>query len=278
MRNLARKVTSLLKPVWETAFRDPVRESHIRLAGMGTSERQLAIVGLITLALLLGSVLFADLWRGGELLPIGDFGGDHTFLPVGMLPVTLIAFMTAWALLLWGALTASPIVRLAVAVTFLLTNASLGVAVSVSVGERAALDLGPMLIRIGYFLPAAMLLLSIPAAMVPRIARIARPLLRIAIIVGLGMFFLGHLWIHIVYVEEGFQGGAQSLMSGAITEIEGLLLPLVYVSGILVIDFSLDVAEGVALAARTATRTVARWLLAGFISRETVDTTRCSRR
>ena len=59
---------------------------------------------------------------------------------------------------------------------------------------------------------------------------------------GLVVFFMTHLWVHVAYVDEGFQGAVQFLVSNAISEIDGLLVPLVYVSAVLVIDFSFDMA------------------------------------
>ncbi|GAA1165690.1 hypothetical protein [Nocardioides aquiterrae] len=253
------------RPVWDTAFADPVREGHLRLAGLTRTERQLARAGLVGLALLLVSLLFTDVWRRGTLLPL-DAPGRLTFLPVGLLPVTLVAFLLAWSLLAWGALAASPVVRVVVAATFLLTNASLSVPASIEVNGRAALEYGPDLVRAGYLGTAAALVVSALLAPLARTSRVLRPVLRTAAVGGLALFFLTHLWIHVVFVDEGLAGGVQTLMSGAITEIDGLLLPLVYVSGVLVVDFSLDVATGVSESARELPLRVARWLLAALLA------------
>ena len=259
------RAASRLRPVWDTAFVDPVRDGHLRLGGLTPTERQLAKVGLVTLGLLLASVLFTDVWRRGTLLPL-DVSDRPTFLPVGLLPVTLIAFLVAWSLLVWGALVAAPAVRLLVAVVFVLTNAALAVQASVEVGGRAALEHGPDLVRFGYFATAAALLISALLTPLRRTSAVLLPVLRTVAVLGLAAFFLTHLWMHVTLVEEGLDGGVQTLMSGAITEIDGLLLPLVYVSGVSVIDFSLNVAVGVSLSARRLAVSLARWLLVALLA------------
>ena len=75
------------------------------------------------------------------------------------------------------------------------------------------------------------------------------------------MFFLVPLWIHLAYLDEGFPSVMQIQVDGAVLETTNLLLPLVYVAAVLVVDFSLDVTEGVAVAARDVSRRVARWRL-----------------
>ena len=260
-----RKAGRVARPVWDTAFVDPVRESHIQLKDLNRPERHLARVGLVALGLLLVSVLFTDVWRGGTLLPL-DAGSRLTFLPVGLLPVTLIAFLIAWSLIVWGALVASPAIRIVVAAIFLLTNSWLSLPTAIEIEDRMALVLGPDLIRAGYFVPAAALVLSALLTRLRRTSAVLLPVLRALTVAGLATFFLTHLWVHVVSVEEGFQGAAQRLMSGSIAETDSLLMPLMLVAGVLVIDFSLDVAVGVSLAAREAPLRLARWLLVGLLA------------
>src|SRR5688500_18456551 len=121
------RVLDLLRPVWEQAFRDPVREGHLRLKGLTRSAYQLATIGLVTLGLLLLSVVFNDIWRSGDLLPLGGTAGSLSFLPLALLPVTLLCFLIAWSLLLWGAAGSSAGIRIGLAILFVLTNASFGV-------------------------------------------------------------------------------------------------------------------------------------------------------
>lgn len=268
-RRVARKAAAPARPVWETAFRDPVRDSHVVLDGLSFVERHLARIGLVTLALLLGSVLFTDVWRRGALLPLGD-GADLTFLPQGLLAVTLVAFLVAWVLLAWGALVASPLVRLTVAVLFVLTNASLGRSLTEGLGDQAALRWGPDLIRTGYVAVPAVLLVSLLVSLVavrwPRAERWSRPVLRVLLVAALGAVFLGQLWIHHALVDLGFTTPVQTQVSVTINEINGLQLPLVYAAALAVIAFGLDVAEGVAVSASAAPRRVALALLVGLLT------------
>ncbi|WP_121257917.1 hypothetical protein [Nocardioides ferulae] len=278
-RRLHRAVVAPVRPVWEATFRDVVLESHLRLRGLSRSQLHLARAGLVMLAGLLVSVVFVDEWRRGDLLAIGQ--DPPVFLPVGLLPVTLTAFLVAWSLLLWGALAASPAVRLVVAALFVLTNATLRVPISFEVNDRVALEWGPELVRAGYYLAPGALLASVVATVVASLvaARLGPPgrrrlraarwwtaLLRVLVVVGLLAFFGSLLWIHVVFVQEGFQGSVQAMMAGTIVEIDGLLLPLVYVSAVAVVDFSLDLSEGIALSARSVGARLARWLLAALLA------------
>ena len=253
-------------PVWTTAFRDPVTDGHIRLEGLSWTERQAARVGLVTLGLLLLSVLFTDPWRRGTLLPVGD-GESLTFVPEGLLAVTLFTFVVAWTMLLWGALTSSWPVRLLVAVSFLLTNASLSAPASIEVGDSAALRWGPDLVRGGFLASAGLVVLSIGLVWLPpRIASRVLPVLRLLVLLALTVFFMTHLWVHTAYVDAGFQGAVQFLVSNAISEIDGLLVPVVYVAAVLVIDFSFDVALGVSRSVRETPQRFLRWLLVALLA------------
>lgn len=259
------RVARPARPVWETAFRDPLLESHLQLRGLTFVERHLARFGLVTLGLLLCSTLFTELWRRGELMPLGE-DDQLAFLPVSLLPVTLVTFLIAWTLVLWGALTAGPLVRVAAAFAFLFTNTFLLSPSSIEIGDHRALRWGPDLVHFGFYLPAAVVVLSIGVVRLPRVRRWLLPVFRLVVLAGLVMFFLGTLWIHTAYVDEGFQGLVQMLVDGAVLDATNLLTPLVFVAAVLVVDFSLDVTEGVAVAARDAPRRVARWLVVALLA------------
>ncbi|MCW2765662.1 MAG: hypothetical protein JWO11_1621 [Nocardioides sp.] len=260
-----RRLVRPARPVWETAFRDPVLDSHLQLRGLTFVERHAARVGLVTVALLLGSLLFAEVWRSGELVPIGE-DERLAFLPRALLPATLVTLLIAWTLILWGALTASPVFRVVAAVAFMMTNAFLISPSSFEIGDQRALAWGPDLVHVGYYLSPGVLLLSIAVARLPRVHRWLLPVWRTLVFAGAGLFFLGQLWIYEAYVEEGFPSSIQVLVDGAVQETDGLLNPLIYVAAVLVIDFSLDVTEGAAVAARDASRRVARWLLVALLA------------
>jgi hypothetical protein len=248
------------RPVWETAFRDPVLNSHLQLGGMSFVERHLARIGLVTLGLLLASSMFTDVWRRGDLVALGE-DERLAFLPVALLPVTLLTLLIAWTLVLWGALTASPLVRVAAALAFMLTNVFLVAPASIPIGDHRALRWGPDAVHIGYYGPAAVLAVSILVVRLARLHRWLLPLFRGLVLAALAAFFLGQLWIHLANVDEGFPSLIQTQVDGAVLNTTDLLTPLVFVAAVLVVDFSLDVTEGMAVAARDASRRVARWLL-----------------
>lgn len=260
----AAPVLVALRPVWETAFRDPVRDGHVRIDSLGRTERHAARVGLVTLGGLLLSLLLADRWRSGDLLPIGD-GTDLHFLPEGLLPVTLVTFLVAWLMLCWGALTSGWLVKVVVAACFLLVNAT--IALPVTQGDARAFDWGAPAVRICYFVVPGLVLLSLTLRFLPgRVARISLAVLRVLVALGLGGVFLTTVWIHTALVDSGFDGITQQAMATTMTELEGLILPLLYVAAVLVIDFALNAAGGAAISLGRATIGRLRLLIATLVA------------
>lgn len=261
-----RRVAAPAVPVWHAAFLNPYSDGHIRLEGLSWTERQAARMGLVTLVLLLGSLLAADVWRSGTLLPIGD-GTGLRYLPEGLLAVTLVTFLVAWVMLTWGALTSAWWVRVVVAAGFILLNASLSKPGSFEVGDHLSMRIGPDLIRWSYFAVAALVLASIALRWLPaKVAARTLPVVRLLVALGLGVFFLSHLWIDVAFVEEGFAAGSQVLVATSITEIDGVMMPLVFVTAVLVIDFGLNVATGVARSARETRGRWLRWVVVALLA------------
>jgi hypothetical protein len=244
-----------LRPVWETAFKDPVEDGHLRLKGMSPVVRQVAIVGVSMLVLLLISVLFSERWRQGELLFLDTSSGRPEFLPTGVLPVTLVALAFAWIVLSIGALHGARWVRAIVALLFLATASALGRAAAFEVGDSLALKIGPETIRVAFFTVPGLLLLS---CLVPdRFYRRFRWLWLVLTPVAVAVMFMTHLWVHLAFLDAGFEAHTAALVSGSVADVRGLLTPLIFASGLLVIDFGLDVAKGIALSGRTM---AARWV------------------
>ena len=263
-RAAVRRVVAPARPTWESAFRDPIRDGHVRLGGLPWAEGQAARLGLVTLTLLLVSLLLADRWRSGELLPIGD-GESLRFLPEGLLAVTLVTFLVAWLMLCWGALVSGWVVTLVVAVGFLLVNATLAI-VPTTGEDRLAYDHGPDVVRWCYFAVPALLLLSLGLRFLPgRVASIALGVLRGLVLLGLAAFFVTPWWIHLALVEDGFGGITQQAMAVSMQEINALIMPLLYVAAVLVVDFSLNVASGVARTVHATSQRYVPWLLAGLV-------------
>jgi hypothetical protein len=257
---LRRALIVLFGPLWVRTFRDPVREGHLRLDRLSVTERQLARCGLVLLAVLLGSVLFAEQWRGGTLFQLT---GDNAlrFVPVAALPVTLLGFFLGWTLLCWGALDTSPLVRVFVAALFLTTGSVLTLSSTSGLGA-GVLEHGPALVRVGYLVVPGALLLS--ALLHPAVRQRPRPrsvvaaALRVVVLAGLLLHFGTLLWAHIEAERHGSPALVPPMLDVTITQVDSVLLPLVYVAAISVIDFALDVSTSLTEPARVLSR---RWLL-----------------
>jgi hypothetical protein len=259
---LRRALIVLFGPLWVRTFRDPVRDGHLRLDRLSGTERQLARCGLVLLAVLLGSVLFAERWRGGALLQLT---GDNAlrFVPVAALPVTLLGFFLGWALLCWGALDTSPLVRVFVAALFLTTGSVLTLSSQSGLGEGAwVLEHGPTLVRIGYLVVPGVLVLSALLHPVvrqrPRPRRVVAGVLRVVVLAALLLHFGTLLWAHIEADRRGSPALVPAMLDVTITQVDSVLLPLVYVAAISVIDFALDVSTSLTEPARVLRR---RWLV-----------------
>jgi hypothetical protein len=264
---LRRLVVVLLGPLWVRTFRDPVRDGHLRLDSLSRPEKHLARCGLVLLALLLVSVLFADVWRAGPLLQLAGTLNDLNFAPAALLPVTLLGLLLAWTLLCWGALDASPAVRVLVAVAYLATTANFGIAsVGLGLGSWIFENLGT-LVRIGYFGVAGALVLSAllhPLVRTrPRLAKGVTGVLRGVVVVALLVEFGAFLWAHVESERHGFPTLVPGLVDGSIFAINALLVPLVYVAAVAVVDFALDVSSSLSEPARVLRR---RWLLAVLLA------------
>jgi hypothetical protein len=264
---MRRLLVVLLGPLWVRTFRDPVREGHLRLGSLSVAERGLARAGLVLLALLLGSVLFADTWRQGALLQLT---GDNAlrFVPVAVLPITLLAFVLGWALLCWGAVDASPSVRVLVAVVFLSTGSVLALSSFSGLGQGTwVLEHGGDLVRVGYLVvPVALVASALLHPLVrarDRVLVLVTGLTRAVVLAALLLQFGTLLWAHIDQERHGFPLLVPGLVDGSILQIAALLLPLVYVAAVSVIDFALDVATSLSEPTRVLRR---GWLLGVLVA------------
>jgi hypothetical protein len=263
---LRRGLTVVLGPLWVRTFRDPVRDGHLRLDSLSRSEKQLARFGLVMLGFLLGSVLFSEAWRAGTLYQLtGE--NELRFLPIAALPVTLLGFFLSWALICWGALDASPAIRLLVAVLFLASGSALAVSgIALGLGPWI-LEHGGTLMRAGFFATAGVLVLS---ALLhpwvrsrPRAARAVTTVLRAVVLVSLLLQFGVMLWVHVQAERSGFPTPMPAVLDGSIGQINSFLLPLVYVAAIAVIDFALDVSTSLTEPVRVLSR---RWVFAVLLA------------
>jgi hypothetical protein len=258
-------LTSVLGPFLATAFRDPVREGRLRLDALSRVERMLARVGLVLLVVLLGSMLFAAWWRRGDVLSLG---GSHelNLLPVGVYGLTLLAFFIGFTLLFWGALDASPSVRVLVAVTFGLTMGTLDKPPTVPTVDTWVMQHGPTIVHAGFLTATGALLVSAALAWQPRISRLLTAVLRVVVVLALAAFFLGLLLIHHETEGTGSFGILAFLLDTSIEGLAGLTLPLLFVSAVVVVDLAFDVSTSLQPQLRKLS---ARWafaVLAGVVA------------
>lgn len=264
-----RVLTIVLGPLWVRTFRDPVRDGHLRLSGLSRSERQLARAGLVLLALLLVSVLFADAWRTGTLHQLTGHN-ELRFVPVVALPVAVFGFLVAWSLICWGALAAAPSVRLVVAVVFLATNSSLAVTGIAGGLGSWILEHGGDVMQVGYLATPALLVAS--ALLHPllrrreRVSRVVTGVLRGLVLVSLTLLFGTMLWVHVAAEDSGFPVLMPAVLDAALGQFNAYLLPLVYVAAVTVIDFALDVSTSLSEPARALARRWARALVVAVLA------------
>lgn len=268
-RGVSRGARTTLGPLWVTTFRDPVRTGRLRLDGLSGPERLLARSGLVTMVLLLGSLLFGDLWRRGDLLPLTILD-DPLFVPDGLVPVTLVAFFLALALIVWGALDASPGVRVVVAAVYLTTVSLLGVPTVFEVSDSWWLAHGDLLLRIGFWTPCGALVLSAVLSLLP--ARVTARLgwttavLRALSLLGFAAMTVAHLGMDLAFSEAGFRGNVQSLIHSGFTGINGVLIPLVFITAVAIVDFATDVSTSLAEPVRSAPARLLTWLKVALLA------------
>ncbi|GEP36391.1 hypothetical protein NPS01_00540 [Nocardioides psychrotolerans] len=263
-RQAVGRATKVARPLWETTLRDPVRDGHLRLDGLTGLQRQLAKVGLVATALLLVSVLFADVWRGGDLLSL-YFELTPTFVPRGLMPVTLVTMTIAWSLLLWGALSAGPLVKVFVGAMFGLTGALFLAPSSINTNDSWILEHGPMVVKACYYTVLGCVVLSTLLHPLTRARRWATYVLQLVSLVAVCGFFLGDLAVHVAYVEQGFDSTTQSLVGGAIDEIDSFLVPLVYAAAVAVVKFGLDVSTSITSGLDELSVRALRWVVLALV-------------
>jgi hypothetical protein len=265
-RRLPVRAWSAVRPTYEALFGGPFREGRIRLAGLDAPTWVLAAVGIVALAALSVSVLFADSFRAGRLVDLGTTGGRTDFLPAAMLPVTLVAMGLAWTLILSGACRASWPVRVGAAFAFLVINAAISKPAALSVRRSAALEIGPTLASVAYYVVPGIVLLSLILDRIRPTRRVTPTAIPALLAAGLLAFFGALLWVHTGNEEVDLVVYVPTFVDGAIIELQGLLVPMVMVGGLGVVGFAHAVAGAASTPAWAARRTVALGLLAGLLA------------
>ncbi len=228
----------------------PLYEGRLQLRGVPIPVVLLSIVGLGVLCNLLVVLVFDDVWRAGDFVELATADGQRPrLMPVALTPVTLVALAAGWVLVVSGGTIASPFVRLTAAGFWLLANGASSRPLG-SEEASMALEWAPQLVRGAYVAVAMVLVLySIPIAR-DRWARRLAPTAAILASAGVVVFFGSQIWLHIDLVRTGggvFGDGAESNVPSsldvALRDVELMLLPLLYLSGVAVAEFAYDVAS-----------------------------------
>jgi hypothetical protein len=122
---------ALLGLLWAVSFgalRDfvwaDIRSGLIDLRGLSRATRALIWLGLLLILLMVGALLFNDVWR--DLFPliaqVNGIPGRGALLPVALLPLSLFMLSIAWAFLLTGALHTHWLARLGILIFYMLVT------------------------------------------------------------------------------------------------------------------------------------------------------------
>lgn len=228
----------------------PLSEGRLQLRGVPLPVVLLSIVGLGVLCNLLAVLVFDDVWRAGEFVELTTVDGQRPrLMPIALTPVTLIALAAGWILVVSGGALASQLVRVTAAALWLLATGASSRPLGAE-NASAALEWAPQLAR-GAYVGVAVVLLAYSFPLWRRrwAARLA-PAAALLASLGVAVFFGSQIWLHIDLVRsEGgvFGNGAESNVPSsldvALRDVELMLLPLLYLSGVAVAEFAYDVSS-----------------------------------
>jgi hypothetical protein len=101
-----------------------IRAGLIDLRGLSHATRALIWFGLLLVMLMVGALLFNDVWRASFPLiaQVNGIPGRGALLPMALLPLSLFMLSIAWAFLLTGALHAHWLARVSIVVFYMLVT------------------------------------------------------------------------------------------------------------------------------------------------------------
>jgi hypothetical protein len=101
-----------------------IRAGLIDLRGLSHATRALIWFGLLLVMLMVGALLFNDVWRASFPLiaQVNGIPGRGALLPMALLPLSLFMLSIAWAFLLTGALHAHWLVRVSIVIFYMLVT------------------------------------------------------------------------------------------------------------------------------------------------------------
>lgn len=235
---------ALLRALWQIfigAFRifawDSLKGGFIDLRRFGRVTRLIAIVGLALVFGFIASILYNDLLRHSgtlELLPLSSSAARGIFVPTTAVPLTLIALILAWSLILTSALHIQRFVRWGIFAAFIFFGlpADFVGALTSATGENLLL-----LLVIVALVFLCLLVLFLAFVIFPRLER-GVALEFITVLAGVGGLFVVMLF---TAVEATNLGGVNFvngyLTAEAVTNPRNLIVPLIYLSGAEIVSF-----------------------------------------
>ncbi|MDQ3897725.1 MAG: hypothetical protein M3326_10885 [Actinomycetota bacterium] len=237
-----RRAAGTARTMGRVIVADPIRQGRLRLEGLPGLVRELAILGVVALGSLLGSLILTDLWRRGPLTLVQDFEATPFLSAKTIVSFTLVTLVVAWVLVLAGGSLARPPVAALAAVAFLLFNSE--IAEPIVRGDSQTLRLLADVVGVAYFVaPAVAVTLSLL-----RLASRRRPLravLAVAMVAATVAFFAANLAIYVLDERAGRGGTLPRLLDGAMNDLQGFLVPLFILAVAALVQLSHQVAEGV---------------------------------
>lgn len=238
-----REVIAVLRVMYENVLGHQMREGRLRLSSFPASVRHPSLLGLLVIGVFLVSLVFSDLWRAGDLALVRATSGGRpaAFVPVALLPVTLVALAITWSVILWGAARASLPMAAAVGFAFLALNAPLSRPPVLAIEGVPAMQVGPTVAQAAYYAtPLLSLSLHLARTRLPVAVTWA---LAAALVITVAALHFVQLAIHGETLRRGFESPIPADLDGTFMGMRGLFAPLVFVSGIGVIEFAYGISK-----------------------------------
>lgn len=243
-RSALRRAMASLQVFYQVVLGEPMEEGRLSLDGLDRVSRQLAIGGLLALGGMLVSSVLVELWRKGPLISIGTTS-EPAFLPQALVPLTLVALFLAWLVIFWGALRAALWARLVTALAFVVLDGALARPRVLAAHPSFGLRWGPDLALWGYALAPAVLVLLPETRRLPGLKRYVGPASQVALLAAAGLFFGAVLWAQAGAARSGSGLYIPSQLYGAMLTVQGVLVPMVFVSVLAIIELSYSISEAV---------------------------------
>lgn len=241
---------------------DRYRTGRLRLDAASGPPRWLARLGLVLLAVVNMSLLYGTRhgqWRQGPLMAVVP-GNRPLFVPVALVPLTLVGLAVGWALVLWGAAASSAVVRLVAAVAFLLVNTDLTADVPLF-GKSQALRLAHLVVRTGYFAVPVLLAGTVAVGRSSRWSARLRPAVLVGLLLAALAMFGGLVWTQALLASTERAAFIATQIEGVIDTAEVLIVPVLFGVVVEVLELAYALADTSTLEIRRFGAGVVRTLL-----------------